>query len=317
MSRTKALRAAAAAAAGTQGESAVPASFRAGTIAIVGRPNVGKSTLLNHLVGQKISITSRKPQTTRQRILGIHTTDDTQYVFVDTPGFQTRHASALTKLMNQSVTVAVTDVDAIVHVVEASHWDEGDDLVTRLLPKSIPVVLALNKIDRVKDRAKLGALMGERAAAFKYVAQVPVSAQKGTQLKALLGELRKLLPEQEALYPVDELTDRSERFLAAEFIREKLFRQLGEELPYACSVVIEKFEQEGRLRRIFAAVIVDKANQKGIVLGEKGEKMKQIATEARIDLEKLFGGKVYLEVWVKVKGGWADDERVLRSLGYE
>lgn len=293
------------------------AAFRAGTIAIVGRPNVGKSTLLNHLVGQKISITSRKPQTTRQRILGIHTTEDAQYVFVDTPGFQTRHASALTRLMNQSVTVAVTDVDAIIHVVEAARWDPGDDLVTRLLPPSIPVVLALNKVDRVKDRARLGNLISERAAAFAYAAQVPVSAQKGTQLKALLEETRKLLPEQAALYPPDELTDRSERFLAAEFIREKLFRLLGEELPYACSVVIEKFEQEGRLRRIFAAVIVDKQNQKGIVLGEKGEKMKKIATEARLDLEKLFGGKVYLEVWVKVKGGWADDERVLRSLGYE
>ncbi|MEO8132531.1 MAG: GTPase Era [Betaproteobacteria bacterium] len=295
----------------------LPIPFRAGTIAIVGRPNVGKSTLLNHLVGQKISITSRKPQTTRQRILGIHTTDDAQYVFVDTPGFQTRHASALTRLMNQSVTVAVADVDAIVHVVEAAHWVAGDDLVARLLPGPIPVVLALNKVDRVKDRAKLGALIAERAAAFAYAAQVPVSAQKGTQLTALLGELRKLLPEQPALYPPDELTDRSERFLAAEFIREKLFRLLGEELPYACSVVIEKFEQEGRLRRIFAAVIVDKANQKGIVLGEGGEKMKRIATEARLDLEKLYGGKVYLEVWVKVKGGWADDERVLRSLGYE
>jgi GTPase len=296
------------------------APFRAGTIAIVGRPNVGKSTLLNHLVGQKISITSRKPQTTRQRILGIHTEADAQYVFVDTPGFQTRHASALVRLMNQSVTVAASDVDAIVHVIEAGHWDAGDEQVAQLLSGDTPVVLALNKIDHVrqiKDRAKLGAQIQERAAQFPYAALVPISAQKGTQLKALLGELRKLLPEQPAIYPEDELTDRSERFMAAEFIREKLFRQLGEELPYAVSVVIEKFEQEGRLRRIFAAVIVDRANQKGIVLGEGGEKMKRIATEARLDLEKLYGGKVYLEVFVKVKSGWADDERVLRSLGYE
>jgi GTP-binding protein Era len=291
--------------------------YRAGTIAIVGRPNVGKSTLLNHLVGQKISITSRKPQTTRQRILGIHTGADAQYIFVDTPGFQTRHASALTRLMNQSVTVAVSDVDAIVHVIEAGHWDAGDELVAKLLSGAIPVVLALNKIDHVKDKSKLGALIQERASQFRYAALVPISAQKGTQLQALLGELRKLLPEQPALYPADELTDRSERFMAAEFIREKLFRLLGEELPYAVSVVIEKFEQEGRLRRIFAAVIVDKANQKGIVLGAGGEKMKRIATEARLDLEKLYGGKVYLEVFVKVKSGWADDERVLRSLGYE
>lgn len=294
-----------------------PAPYRAGTIAIVGRPNVGKSTLLNHLVGQKISITSRKPQTTRQRILGIHTDTDAQYVFVDTPGFQTRHASALNRLMNQSVTVAIADVDAIVHVIEAGHWDAGDEQVAKLLPGGIPVVLALNKIDQLKDKARLGTLIQERAAQFPYAALVPLSAQKGTQLKALLGELRKLLPEQPAIYPEDELTDRSERFMAAEFIREKLFRLLGEELPYAVSVVIEKFEQEGKLRRIFAAVIVDKANQKGIVLGEGGEKMKRIATEARLDLEKLYGGKVYLEVFVKVKSGWADDARVLRSLGYE
>jgi GTP-binding protein Era len=294
-----------------------PAPYRAGTIAIVGRPNVGKSTLLNHLVGQKISITSRKPQTTRQRILGIHTDTDAQYVFVDTPGFQTRHASALNRLMNQSVTVAIADVDAIVHVIDAGHWDAGDEQVAKLLSGGIPVVLALNKIDQLKDKAGLGTLIQERAAQFPYAALVPLSAQKGTQLQALLGELRKLLPEQAAIYPEDELTDRSERFMAAEFIREKLFRLLGEELPYAVSVVIEKFEQEGRLRRIFAAVIVDKANQKGIVLGEGGEKMKRIATEARLDLEKLYGGKVYLEVFVKVKSGWADDERVLRSLGYE
>ena len=205
-----------------------PAPYRAGTIAIVGRPNAGKSTLLNHLVGQKISITSRKPQTTRQRILGIHTEADAQYIFVDTPGFQTRHPSALTRLMNQSVTVAVSDVDAIVHVIEAGHWDAGDEQVAKLLSGDIPVVLALNKIDHLKDKARLGALIQERAAQFPYAALVPISAQKGTQLKALLGELRKLLPEQPAIYPEDELTDRSERFMAAEFIREKLFRLLGE-----------------------------------------------------------------------------------------
>ncbi len=298
-----------------------PASpFRAGRIAIVGRPNVGKSTLLNHLIGQKISITSRKPQTTRQRILGIRTDPDAQYVFVDTPGFQTRHESALTRLMNQSVTTALADVDAIVHVVEASHWDAGDEQIAALLGSDLPIVLALNKVDRLRQdegRARLGTMLQQRAAAFGYAALVPLSAQKGTQLDALLGELKKLLPEQPALYAEDELTDRSERFLAAEFIREKLFRLLGDELPYAVSVVIEKFEQVGTLRRIFAAVIVDKANQKGIVLGAGGEKIKQVATDARLDLEKLFGGKVYLEIFVKVKSGWADDERALRSLGYE
>ena len=290
---------------------------RAGTIAIVGRPNVGKSTLLNHLVGQKISITSRKPQTTRQRVLGIRSESDAQYVFVDTPGFQTRHESALARLMNQSVTGAVTGVDAIVHVIESDRWEAGDDQVAALLPKGVPVVLALNKVDKVSDRAKIGAILQQRAGAFNYAALVPISAQKGTQLDALLGEVKKLLPEQAALYGEDEVTDRSERFLAAEFIREKLFRMLGEELPYAMSVVIEKFEQEGKLRRIFAAVIVDKPGQKAIVLGHGGEKMKKIATDARLDLEKLFGGPVYLEVFVKVKSGWADSERALRDMGYE
>ena len=291
--------------------------FRAGTIAIVGRPNVGKSTLLNHLVGQKISITSRKPQTTRQRVLGIRTDADAQYVFVDTPGFQTRHESALARLMNQSVTGAVTGVDAIVHVIDGDRWEAGDDEVASMLPPGVPVILALNKIDRIADKLKIARMLEQRSKAFDYRSLVPISAQKGTQLKALLSELKPLLPEQPPLHEEDEITDRSERFLAAEFIREKLFRMLGDELPYAVSVIIEKFEQEGRLRRIFAAIIVDKANQKAIVLGAGGEKIRKIATDARIDLEKLFGGKVYLEVFVKVKSGWADDERALRSMGYE
>ena len=295
----------------------LPPGFRAGTIAIVGRPNVGKSTLLNHLVGQKISITSRKPQTTRQRVLGIRTDADAQYVFVDTPGFQTRHESALARLMNQSVTGAVTGVDVIVHVIEGDRWETGDDQVATLMPKRIPVILALNKIDHIDDKLRIAKILEQRSAAFDYRAMVPISAQKGTQLKALLAELKPLLPEGAPMYGADELTDRSERFLAAEFIREKLFRMLGEELPYASSVIIEKFEQQGKLRRIFAAIIVDRPNQKAIVLGAGGEKIKKIATDARIDLEKLFGGKVYLEVFVKVKSGWADDERALRSMGYE
>jgi len=296
---------------------ASPPPFRAGRIAIVGRPNVGKSTLLNHLIGQKISITSRKAQTTRHRILGIRTEPHAQFVFVDTPGFQTRHESTLTRLMNQSVTTAIAGVDAIVHVVEATGWTDGDDLIANLLTIKVPVVLVLNKLDRVRDKERLGALIAERSQRFGYAAIVPVSAQKGTQLGALRAELAKLLPEQPALYGEDELTDRSERFLAAEFIREKLFRQLGDELPYALSVEIEKFEEVGRLRRIFAAVIVDKPNQKAIVVGEGGARIKQVATEARLDLEKLFGAKIYLEVFVKVKSGWAEDARTLRSLGYE
>jgi GTP-binding protein Era len=292
-----------------------PEGFRAGRIAIVGRPNVGKSTLLNHLVGQKISITSRKAQTTRQRILGIRTDPMVQYVFVDTPGDQTRHANALNRMMNQSVTSSIAGVDAVLHVVEATGWEAGDDLVVALLPRDVPVILVLNKVDRVRDPARLGRLIAECAARFAYAAIVPVSAQKGRALDALLAELAKALPVQPPLYGDDEITDRSERFLAAEFIREKLFRLLGEELPYALAVDIEKFEQVGRLRRIFAAVIVDKPNQKAIVLGAGGEKIKQVATEARLDLEKLFGGKVYLEVFVKVKSGWADDPKTLHALG--
>ena len=301
----------------TAAATAPPPAYRAGRVAIVGRPNVGKSTLLNHLIGQKISITSRKAQTTRHRILGIRTEPHAQFVFVDTPGFQTRHESTLTRLMNQSVTTAIAGVDAIVQVVEATGWADGDDLIANLLTTAVPVVLVLNKVDRVRDKERLGALIAERSQRFGYAAIVPVSAQKGTQLGALLAELAKLLPEQPALYGEDELTDRSERFLAAEFIREKLFRQLGDELPYALSVEIEKFEEVGRLRRIFAAVIVDKPNQKAIVVGEGGARIKQVATEARLDLEKLFGAKVYLEVFVKVKSGWAEDARTLRSLGYE
>jgi len=291
--------------------------FRSGTVAIVGRPNVGKSTLLNELVGAHVSITSRKAQTTRHRILGIRTDERAQMVFVDTPGFQTRFANALNRAMNRSVTVTLAGVDAIVMVIEATGWDERDDPVLALVPPGIPVVLAVNKVDRVKDRAKLAQLLAASAARRDFAALVPVSAEKGTQVSALVGEVARLLPEGEPAYGPEEITDRSERFLAAELVREKLFRLLGDELPYTTAVVIDEFKEEGALRRIQATIYVDRQGHKAIVIGEKGATLKRIGTEARIAMQELFGSKVFLALWVKVKSGWADSEAVVRQWGYE
>ncbi len=293
------------------------AGFRAGTVAIVGRPNVGKSTLINELVGAHVSITSRKAQTTRHRILGIRTDAQSQMVFVDTPGFQTRYSNALNRAMNRAVTGTLADVDAIVMVIEASGWDERDDPVLALIPPGARVVLAVNKVDRVRDKAKLAQLLAACAARRDFAALVPVSAEKGTQVKALAGEVGRLLPESEPHYAADALTDRSERFLAAELVREKLFRLLGDELPYTAAVVIEEFKEEGALRRISATIFVDRPGHKAIVIGDKGATLKRIGTEARVGMEALFGGKVFLELWVKVKGGWADNEATVRQWGYE
>ena len=293
------------------------AGFRAGTVAIIGRPNVGKSTLLNALVGAHVSITSRKAQTTRHRILGIRTDERAQMVFVDTPGFQTRFSNALNRAMNRSVTVTLAGVDAIVMVIEATGWDERDDPVLALIPPGIPVVLAVNKVDRVKDRAKLAQLLAACAARRDFAALVPVSAEKGTQVSALVGEVARLLPEGEPAYGPEEITDRSERFLAAELVREKLFRLLGDELPYTTAVVIDEFKEEGALRRIQATLYVDRQGHKAIVIGEKGATLKRIGTEARVGMEAIFGGKVFLELWVKVKSGWADSESMVRQWGYE
>ena len=292
------------------------ATFRCGSIAIVGRPNVGKSTLLNYLVGEKISITSRKAQTTRHRITGILTAADAQYVFVDTPGFQTKNASVLNRLMNRSITQALQDVDAILVVMEATRITREDRQVFELLPRGRPVVLALNKIDRLADKTSLLPLLAQLQAQREFSDIVPVSAKSGAQAEALLGALRAHLPQQPAFYQSGEITDRSERFLAAEMVREKLFRLLGEELPYGASTAVEQFETEGKLRRIHVAIIVDKPGHKAMVIGKGGDKLKRIGTEARRDMEKLFGGKVFLQIWVKVKQGWADDERVLKSLGF-
>lgn len=290
--------------------------FRCGTIAIVGRPNVGKSTLLNHTLGVKLSITSRKAQTTRHRLLGIHTTADAQYLFVDTPGFQLSHKSALNRVMNRTVQQVLAEVDVVLFVVEATRFGQADRKVLELLPKNTPVLLVVNKADLLDNKAALLPYIEERAKEFTYAAVVPISAKRNLHLDEMLAAIRAHLPEQPAIYAEDELTDRNERFLAAELLREKVFRLLGDELPYSMTVEIEKFEQEGGLRRIHAAIIVDKEGQKPILIGKGGEKLKQISTEARQDMEKLFGGKVWLETWVKVRGGWADDERALKSLGY-
>ena len=291
--------------------------IRSGYIAIVGRPNVGKSTLLNHLVGEKISIVSRKAQTTRHRITGIVTSGDAQYVFVDTPGFQTRFVNALNRTMNRGVTQTLNDVDLVFFVIEAGRYDAKDQAVVRLLPKDRPVILVINKTDQLKDRTALLPFIAQVSAEHDYAAVVPISATKGRQTDELLAEARKHLPNEGLMFPEDDLTDKSERFLAAEYVREKVFRLVGDELPYATTVEIEKFEIECNLRRIFAAIVVDRDSHKAIVIGKGGEALKRIASEARQDMERLFDGKVYLEVWVKVKSGWNDDERLLKSLGYE
>jgi len=291
-------------------------AFRSGFVAIVGRPSVGKSTLLNALVGARISITSRKPQTTRHRIAGIVTDDTVQYVFVDTPGFQTRHHSTLNERLNRTVRESLSDVDAVVWVLDAARITPADAAVATLLPADKPVVVAVNKVDALANKRDLLPRLAELGAMREWSAIVPISAERGTQLRELKAEIAKVLPHSPPLYPPDELTDRDERFLAAEMVREKIFRLLGDEVPYATTVTVDSFEQEGKLRRIHATVLVDKASQRAILLGEGGSRMKAIATQARKDMEALFGGSVFLEVWVRVKRGWADDEASLTRLGY-
>jgi GTP-binding protein Era len=294
---------------------------RTGTLAVVGRPNVGKSTLTNRLVGAKVTITSKKAQTTRHRVHGILTTevagDDCQFVFVDTPGFQMQHKNALNRLMNRSVTQALGDVDVVLFLVEAGRWGPGEREIVRVLPADCPVVLVINKVDRLTDKSALLPFIAKLSAEHPFAEIVPLSAEKGQGVDQLLKATAQYLPEVPHMFEADDITDRSERFLAAELLREKLFRNLGEELPYGLAVEIEKFEQEGELRRIHAAVIVDKEAHKAMVIGKGGERLKRMSSDARKDMESLFGGKVWLETWVKVKSGWADDERALKSLGYE
>ena len=291
--------------------------FHTGYIAIVGRPNVGKSTLLNRLVGQSVSITSKKAQTTRHRINGVFTDEKSQFIFVDTPGFQMQYMNKLNSVMNRTVTKSMYGVDVVIFVIEALYFDDRDEHVLKLLPVDKPVILAINKIDRISDKSRLLPFLEKLSKVFSFSSMIPVSAERGTQTQELIQEIRPYLPEGPPLFSKDEATDRSERFLAAELIREKLFRLLWDEIPYSTSVAIDQFTNESGLRKIHASIIVDRANQKAMIIGRNGEELKLIATQARKDMEKLFGGKVYLKVWVKIKSGWADDLRVLKTLGYE
>ena len=290
---------------------------RCGLIAIVGKPNVGKSTLLNALVGQKISITSRKAQTTRHRITGMRSIGPTQFVFVDTPGFQTRHSNALNRSLNRTVVGAVNDVDLIVFVVEAGQFNTADAKVLSLLPAGTPAILLAHKFDLIHRRGDLAPWLREMQERHNFAEFVPMSANNGKDIERLFGICEKYLPEQPWMYGADELTDRSDRFMAAEIIREKLFRLTGDELPYTSTVIIDKYEEEGNLRRVAATIVVERDGHKGMIIGEKGEKLKRIGTEARHELETLTGGKVFLEIWVKVRSGWADDDARVKTFGYE
>ena len=294
---------------------------RCGLVAIVGRPNVGKSTLLNSLVGQKVSITSRRAQTTRHRITGIRTLGASQFVFVDTPGFQTRHATALNRTLNRTVIASLGDVDAVLFVVEAGRFGPQDEEVLQLLPAGKPVILVANKLDEVGRRQELLPWLQSMQARHAFAQYVPMSARKEADVRRLLSIVEPCLPEQEWFYEEDTVSERSERFLAGEIVREKLFRLCGDELPYTSTVVVDRFEEEparmaDRMVRVAATIVVERDAHKGIVIGEGGERLKRIGTQARQDLERLLGGKVFLELWVKVRGGWADDEAHLRSYGY-
>ncbi|MFH0134113.1 GTPase Era [Variovorax sp. VaC1] len=308
----------------TAGGSGTTGPQHCGLIAIVGKPNVGKSTLLNALVGQKISITSRKAQTTRHRITGMRTLGATQFVFVDTPGFQTLHANALNKSLNKTVQGAVGDVDLILFVVEAGSFTPADERVLKLLGKGIPTVLLANKLDNVHRRGDIAPWLQTMQGKHSFAEYVPMSAKNAKDVERLFGICEKYLPEQPWFYDEDELTDRSEKFLAGELVREKLFRLTGDELPYTSTVIIDKFEEEPpqkkgqkRLLRIAATIVVERDGHKAMVIGDKGERIKRIGMETRVELEKLADAKVFLELWVKVRSGWADDEARVRSFGYE
>jgi GTP-binding protein Era len=289
---------------------------RCGRIAIVGRPNVGKSTLLNALVGQKISITSDKAQTTRHRIDGVLTRADTQYVFVDTPGFQTRRVAALNRTLNRTVHGVLSDVDVVLLVVEAGRFGPDDETVLALLPAGKPVLLLANKLDTIVRRADLAPWLQSMQQRHPFAEFIPMSARKAADVERLFEILRPYIPEQPWIYDADAITDRTDRFLVSEIVREKLFRLTGDELPYTSTVVIDSYVEEGALRRVAASIIVERDSHKGIVIGTGGERLKRIGSEARQELERLLDAKVFLELWVKVRAGWADDEAHLRSYGY-
>ena len=292
-------------------------SYHCGYVAIVGRPNVGKSTLLNRLVGQKISITAHKPQTTRHRILGIKTTPTAQMVFVDTPGIHQGVGKAMNKYMNRAASGAITDVDVILFLVDGLKWTDEDEFVLKQVKASQhPVILVINKADHITDKPRLLPHLELLSQKMDFAGIIPVSALKGDAVETLEQQVIALLPELAAFFPEDQVTDRSERFLAAELVREKLMRSLGQELPYATTVEIEKFEVVNGVRRIAAVIWVEREGQKAIIIGKQGQLLKRLGMQARKDMEEMFDGKVYLQLWVKVKQGWSDDERALRSLGY-
>ena len=298
------------------------AQQRCGLIAIVGRPNVGKSTLLNALIGQKVSITSSKAQTTRHRITGIRTVGPAQFVFVDTPGFQTRHTAALNRTLNRTVQSVLADVDAVLFVVEAGRFGLDDAKVLALMPPGKPVLLIANKLDAVLRRSDLAPWLKGMQERHAFAQFVPLSARKADDVKRLFGIIEPYLPEQAWFFEEDALTDRSDRFLASEIIREKLFRLTGDELPYTSTVVIDRYEEEGtaqtnRLVKIAASIVVEREAHKGMIIGSGGERLKRIGSEARQELETLLDAKVFVELWVKVRSGWADDDQHLRSYGYE
>ena len=291
---------------------------RCGYVAIVGRPNVGKSTLLNHILGQKISITSRKPQTTRHQVLGIKTEDNHQIIFVDTPGLHKDAGKAINRYMNRAASAAIRDVDLVIFVVDRTAWTEEDSIVLEQIEQSgLPTMLVVNKIDLLADKTELLPHLQSLAAKAEFSAILPVSALRQHNVDALEEQILTLLPESGHFFPEDQITDRSQRFLAAEIVREKIMRQLGDELPYSIAVEIEEFAQEDEVLHISAVIFVERTGQKRILIGDKGSRLRSIGSDARRDMEGLFDSKVMLRLWVKVKSGWSDDERALRSLGYD
>ncbi len=292
-------------------------SYRCGYAAIIGRPNVGKSTLLNHILGMKLSITSRKPQTTRHQILGVKTGKNVQTIYVDTPGMHQRRGSAINKYMNRAATSVLNDVDVLLFVVQAGAWtDEDDAVLLRLENVSAPVILVVNKIDMLNNKQELLPFITQLSSKFKFEEIIPVAAVKGENINQVETAVAKLLPEGAAFFPEDQVTDRSMRFLAAEIIREKLVRELGQELPYTSTVHIDKYDEDGKLVRIHATIFVESKGQKAIIIGSKGSRLKSLGTKARKDIETMLDNKVYLNLWVKVREGWSNDERALRGLGY-
>jgi len=288
-----------------------------GYVALIGRPNVGKSTLMNHLLKQKISITSRKPQTTRHRILGINTTEAAQVIYMDTPGMHSNEKKALNRYLNKTADTTLTGVDVVVWLIDGLSWHEYDETIfIKLKQANLPVILAVNKVDKVKEKEAILAFFADAQQRFPFEHLVPISALKNTNLDVLEQLIIKLLPEQGLIYPEDQITDRTERFLAAEIIREKLTRRLGAELPYELTVEIERYEEHPDITKIYALIWVERITQKNIVIGKDGEMLKNIGTEARHDIERLIAQKVYLQLWVKVKSGWSDNERALQSLGF-